>query len=114
VWGKNDFIFPTDGAHPYKRDLENLEFHLLDTGHFALEEDGEFIATTIRKFLSKNIVWGKNDSIFPVDGAHPCKRDLKNLEFKLFDTGHFALEEDGEFIATTIRTFLRKNTVAFK
>jgi len=56
VWGKNDFIFPADGAHPYKRDLKNLEFHLLDTGHFALEEDGEFIATTIRKFLSKNTV----------------------------------------------------------
>lgn len=59
VWGKNDFIFPADGAHPYKRDLKNLEFHLLDTGHFALEEDGELIATTIRKFLSKNTVVSK-------------------------------------------------------
>jgi pimeloyl-ACP methyl ester carboxylesterase len=44
VWGKNDFIFPAEGAEPYKRDLKNLEFHLLDTGHFALEEDGELIA----------------------------------------------------------------------
>jgi pimeloyl-ACP methyl ester carboxylesterase len=33
VWGQNDFIFPADGAHPYKRDLTDLEFHLLDTGH---------------------------------------------------------------------------------
>lgn len=55
VWGKNDFIFPATGAHPYKRDLNNLEFHLLDTGHFALEEDGQFIAKTIRNFLNKNI-----------------------------------------------------------
>ena len=55
VWGKNDYIFPADGAHPYKRDLKNLEFHLLDTGHFALEEDGELIASLIRKFLNANI-----------------------------------------------------------
>ena len=51
VWGANDPIFPAEGAHPYKRDLENLEFHLLDTGHFALEEDGRRIAQLIRSFL---------------------------------------------------------------
>ncbi|MBE9564677.1 MAG: alpha/beta hydrolase, partial [Proteobacteria bacterium] len=51
VWGKNDYIFPADGAFPYKRDLKNLEFNLLDTGHFALEEDGRVIATKIREFL---------------------------------------------------------------
>ncbi len=51
VWGKNDQIFPAEGAHPYKRDLKNLEFHLLDTGHFALEEDGDVIANHIRHFL---------------------------------------------------------------
>ena len=37
VWGANDEIFPAAGAHPYKRDLKTIEFHLLDTGHFALE-----------------------------------------------------------------------------
>ncbi len=55
VWGKNDYIFPAEGAHPYKRDLKNLEFHLLDTGHFALEEDGQVIAATIRNFLNKQV-----------------------------------------------------------
>jgi pimeloyl-ACP methyl ester carboxylesterase len=54
VWGKNDDIFPADGAYPYKRDLKNLEFHLLDTGHFALEEKGDEIANYILKFLKKN------------------------------------------------------------
>jgi pimeloyl-ACP methyl ester carboxylesterase len=53
VWGKNDYIFPAEGAYPYQEDLKNLEFHLLDTGHFALEEDGEFIAARIRAFLEK-------------------------------------------------------------
>jgi pimeloyl-ACP methyl ester carboxylesterase len=55
VWGKNDVIFPADGAHPYKRDLKNLEFHLLDTGHFALEEDGRVIAEHMRGFLKRNV-----------------------------------------------------------
>jgi pimeloyl-ACP methyl ester carboxylesterase len=55
VWGKNDVIFPTDGAHPYKRDLKNVDFHLLDTGHFALEEDGDVIVRHIRRFLSDNV-----------------------------------------------------------
>ncbi len=54
VWGKNDYIFPADGAYPYKKDLNNLEFHLLDTGHFALEEDGESIAKYIDNFLRTN------------------------------------------------------------
>jgi hypothetical protein len=27
------------------------EFHLLDTGHFALEEDGQLIAILIRDFI---------------------------------------------------------------
>ncbi len=54
VWGKNDFIFPAEGAVPYSRDLKNLETHLLDTGHFALETHGEEIASRIEGFLSKN------------------------------------------------------------
>ena len=54
VWGKNDFIFPPEGAAPYGRDLKNLETHLLDTGHFALETHCEEIASRIETFLSKN------------------------------------------------------------
>jgi pimeloyl-ACP methyl ester carboxylesterase len=53
AWGKNDQIFPADGAHPYKRDLRNIDFHLLDTGHFALEEDYELVAELIYNFLRR-------------------------------------------------------------
>jgi pimeloyl-ACP methyl ester carboxylesterase len=53
AWGKNDQIFPADGAHPYKRDLKNIDFHLLDTGHFALEEDYELVAELISNFLRR-------------------------------------------------------------
>jgi pimeloyl-ACP methyl ester carboxylesterase len=51
VWGKNDFIFPPEGAIPYKRDLPNVQTHLLDTGHFALETHGEEIASRIEHFF---------------------------------------------------------------
>jgi len=53
MWGKNDFIFPPEGAAPYRRDLQNVETHLLDTGHFALETHGEEIASRIEEFLQK-------------------------------------------------------------
>src|SRR5882672_3586803 len=52
VWGKNDVIFPESGAHPYRRDLKKLDFNLLDTGHFALEEQGEVIAAHLQRFAS--------------------------------------------------------------
>lgn len=55
VWGKNDHIFPAQGAHPYRRDLRDVEFHLLDTGHFALEEEGARIAGLIRGFLESRV-----------------------------------------------------------
>ena len=55
VWGKNDEIFPPAGAEPYKRDLEDLEYHLIDTGHFALETDGQQIADLMRDFLDRKV-----------------------------------------------------------
>jgi len=55
VWGKNDKIFPKEGAHPYLRDLPEAEFHLLDTGHFALEDKLDEMAPLIRSFLDRKI-----------------------------------------------------------
>jgi pimeloyl-ACP methyl ester carboxylesterase len=55
VWGKNDKIFPADGAHPYKRDLREVEFHLIDTGHFALEDKADEIVPLIRDFLGRKV-----------------------------------------------------------
>ena len=55
VYGKNDHIFPEAGAHAYKRDLENIDFHLYDAGHFALETHGPEIAARIREFMASNV-----------------------------------------------------------
>lgn len=61
VWGKNDFIFPAEGATPYLRDLPEAELHLLDTGHFALEENGDLIADLMLRFL--------RDRVGPAEGG---------------------------------------------
>ncbi len=55
VWGKNDQIFIAPGAAPYQRDLPDAEVHLLDTGHFALEDHGDEIAERIHMFLSTRL-----------------------------------------------------------
>ena len=55
VWGEHDEIFPAAGAAPYKRDLKDLEYHLIDTGHFALESHGQEIANLMRDFLDRKV-----------------------------------------------------------
>ncbi len=55
VWGKNDKIFPEEGAHPYLRDVPGAELHLLDTGHFALEDKLDEMAPLIRSFLDRKV-----------------------------------------------------------
>ncbi len=55
VWGKNDQIFPADGATPYLRDLPKAELHLLDTGHFALEDKFDVMAPMIHDFLDRKV-----------------------------------------------------------
>ena len=55
VWGNNDEIFGPAGAQAFLTDLPDAELHLLDTGHFALEEDGDLIADKIRDFLGRHV-----------------------------------------------------------
>ncbi len=52
AWGKNDPFFTVEGANAFQRDLPKAELHLLDTGHFALEEESEAIAKHMVRFLA--------------------------------------------------------------
>ena len=54
VWGKGDPAFIPPGAEAYKQDLPNIEVHLLDTGHFALETKRWEIARLMIDFLRRN------------------------------------------------------------
>ncbi|MEO5562428.1 MAG: alpha/beta hydrolase [Chitinophagaceae bacterium] len=55
IWGKNDKIFIAPGAEAYKKDLKNAEVHLLNGGHFVLEEHHLSAAKLIDSFLSKGL-----------------------------------------------------------
>jgi pimeloyl-ACP methyl ester carboxylesterase len=55
VWGKNDPIFGAPGAEAYRQDLPDAEIHLLDTGHFALEDHAEEIADRIARFYAAQV-----------------------------------------------------------
>ncbi len=58
VWGKYDPSFTTAGAMAYQRDVPNAEIHLLDAGHFALDEACDEIAALMRAFLARNGIGG--------------------------------------------------------
>lgn len=54
VWGKYDPSFAIAGAAAYQRDLPGAEIHLIDAGHFALDEASDEIAALMRAFLARN------------------------------------------------------------
>lgn len=54
VWGKNDPFFTLKNIDGFRRDLKEPEIHLLDGGHFVLEEYTNEIAQHIRQFFAKN------------------------------------------------------------
>jgi pimeloyl-ACP methyl ester carboxylesterase len=51
-------------------------------------------------------IWGQNDPFFLPVGAEAFKRDIPNVDIRLLDTGHFALETHSAEIASAIRGFL--------
>jgi pimeloyl-ACP methyl ester carboxylesterase len=53
VWGRYDPSFAVAGGHAYGRDLPDAEIHILDAGHFALDEKLDEIAALIRAFLAR-------------------------------------------------------------
>ncbi|CAB3661354.1 Haloalkane dehalogenase 2 [Paraburkholderia graminis C4D1M] len=57
TWGKYDPSFTVHGAHAYKRDVPDAEVHVLDAGHFALEEASDDIAALTLDFMRR--VWAR-------------------------------------------------------
>lgn len=53
VWGKNDPFFIPAGAEAYRRDVPGTDVVLLDTGHFALEEEADTIAHLVGRLLTE-------------------------------------------------------------
>jgi pimeloyl-ACP methyl ester carboxylesterase len=56
VWGRNDPVFTVAGAQAFRRDVPSAEIDLLDTGHFALEEELDTIAARMKEFHAREVV----------------------------------------------------------
>ncbi|WP_121614345.1 alpha/beta fold hydrolase [Mesobacillus foraminis] len=56
AWGKNDIFFGSEGALAFQKDLKDCEVHLLNTGHFPLEEELETSANLIKLFLGERLM----------------------------------------------------------
>lgn len=73
-WGRNDDFFPEAGARAYLDDVPDAELHLLDGGHFALDEHLDTIADLVADFLTRHATDAANDrgadrGTGPGDGA---------------------------------------------
>lgn len=55
LWGRYDPSFIVPGAEAYRRDMPGAELHILDAGHFALDEATDQIAGLMRDFLARHI-----------------------------------------------------------
>ena len=53
VWGKYDPSFTVAGATAYAGDVPKAEIHILEAGHFALDEATDEIASLVRNFLER-------------------------------------------------------------
>jgi pimeloyl-ACP methyl ester carboxylesterase len=61
-WGQGDLFFTPAGGEAYLRDLPGAELVRLDSGHFALEDCLEPIASGIEAFFEERIAaWLSND-----------------------------------------------------
>ena len=54
-WGQDDVFFTPEGGEAFLRDLPQAELHRLAAGHFAVEDNLEFIARNVKSFYDKKV-----------------------------------------------------------
>jgi pimeloyl-ACP methyl ester carboxylesterase len=55
IWGKYDPAFALPEVDAYKRDVPGTEVHVLEAGHFAIDEAVDDIAALMRAFMAKTL-----------------------------------------------------------
>jgi hypothetical protein len=53
--GQNDIFFTREGGEAYLKDLPDAEMHRLDSGHFAVEDHLETIASNMKRFYGEKV-----------------------------------------------------------
>ncbi|WP_158618188.1 alpha/beta fold hydrolase [Chitinophaga lutea] len=54
IWGRYDVFFAIEEVDCYQRDLPDVETHLVDGGHWALETNFDEVLSLMENFLSAN------------------------------------------------------------
>jgi pimeloyl-ACP methyl ester carboxylesterase len=55
VWGQDDIFFTREGGEAYLKDLPKAELHRLNSGHFAVEDSLDYIASNIHGFYGDKV-----------------------------------------------------------
>jgi len=55
LWGETDMYFTPEGGREYLRDFPEAELHMLDSGHFAVEDSLDEIAEHIKRFYDDKV-----------------------------------------------------------
>lgn len=54
-WGQDDVFFTKEGGEAYLKDLPNAEMHRLAAGHFAVEDNLDYISTNMHRFYATQV-----------------------------------------------------------
>jgi len=55
VWGRHDVSFMVEGAQGFARDNPNCETHIIDAGHFPMDEKPDEVRALHMDFLSRHL-----------------------------------------------------------
>ena len=61
-WGQDDIFFTREGGESYLEDLPNAEMHRLNSGHFAVEDCLDTIASNISRFYETKVAATAKDN----------------------------------------------------
>jgi pimeloyl-ACP methyl ester carboxylesterase len=75
IWGKYDASFTVAGAEGYKKDVPDAELHIIEAGHFALDEKAAEVIGLTEDFLDRVYHKGSHMSL----GAK-LREELKAME----------------------------------
>ena len=64
-WGQDDVFVTKEGGEAYLKDLPNAEMHRLVGGHFAVEDNLDYISSKIHRFYNEKVAAGRLSSAAP-------------------------------------------------
>jgi abhydrolase domain-containing protein 6 len=85
----------------------DFDFHTKIFNEIAATGEEGILDNRLAKITSPTLViWGKNDRVFPVEGAAKFKRDIKDCRVLIVDSGHVVNVDEPEKTEKTCTEFM--------